>query len=201
MAMSVNEDERDDCIAGYWLPSARRVVSPNQDARPADCAIDLVIVHSISLPPREYGGGWIDALFTNTLDADAHPYFREIHGMRVSSHLLIRRDGEQVQYVPIERRAWHAGVSAFAGRCACNDYSVGIELEGCDEEPFEAVQYERLAETIAALMRRYPAITPTRIAGHNDVAPERKTDPGPLFDWNRLYTLLDTYREDKRGRR
>lgn len=199
--MTAKEEEKESCVAGYWLPGARRVVSPNQDARPQDCPVDLVIVHGISLPPREYGGGWIDALFTNTLDAGAHPYFGEIHGMRVSSHLLIRRDGELVQYVPIERRAWHAGVSEFEGRCACNDYSIGIELEGCDEEPYEAAQYERLAETIASLMVRYPAITPARIAGHSDVAPGRKTDPGPLFEWDRLYTLLDTYREDKRGRR
>lgn len=174
-----------------WLSLARHVVSPNYDARPAGCAVDLVVVHGISLPPREYGGGWIDALFTNALDPAAHPYFRGICGARVSAHLLIRRDGELVQYVPFDLRAWHAGESVYEGRSACNDYSIGIELEGCDEEPYEAVQYERLASVLGLLMRHYPAITRARIVGHCDVAPGRKTDPGPLFDWDRLYTLLD----------
>ena len=174
-----------------WLSPARRVVSPNCDERPAGCAVDLVVIHGISLPPREYGGAWIDALFTNTLDAGAHPYFAGICSARVSAHLLIRRDAGLVQYVPFGMRAWHAGESVFEGRRACNDYSIGVELEGCDEEPYAAPQYQRLAEVLALLMRHYPAITPARVVGHCDVAPGRKTDPGPLFDWDRLYTLLD----------
>lgn len=179
-----------DSIDEGWLTQARRLSSPNCDQRPPACDIDLVVIHGISLPPREYGGGWIDALFTNTLDVRAHPYFREIGALRVSAHVLIRRDGELVQYVPFDRRAWHAGKSEFEGRCACNDYSIGIELEGCDEEPYEDVQYRLLADVLRHLMARYPAITPARIVGHSDVAPGRKTDPGPLFDWDRLYTLL-----------
>ncbi|MDR2877917.1 MAG: 1,6-anhydro-N-acetylmuramyl-L-alanine amidase AmpD [Chromatiales bacterium] len=182
-----------------WLTPARRVPSPNQDQRPL-CDIDLVVVHGISLPPREYGGNGIDALFTNTLDAQAHPYFQEIAGLRVSAHLLIRRDGELVQYVPFEQRAWHAGKSAFEGRCACNDYSIGIELEGCDEEPYEEAQYQCLAGVLDYLMQCYRGITPARIVGHSDIAPGRKTDPGPLFDWGRLYTLL-TFAQGKRGSR
>lgn len=179
-----------------WLAPARRVASPNRDERPAGCAIDLIVIHGISLPPREYGGGWIDALFTNALPADAHPYFRDVHGARVSAHLLIRRDGEVVQYVPFDLRAWHAGESAFEGRRACNDYSIGIELEGCDEEPYEAVQYERLAGIIAVLAAHYP-VDRSRIVGHCDVAPGRKSDPGPLFDWDRLYTLLDDFERQR----
>jgi AmpD protein len=174
-----------------WLVPARRVASPNCDERPAGCAIDLLVVHGISLPPREYGGRWIDAFFTNTLDPRAHPYFGEIHDRRVSAHVLIGRDGFVTQYVPFDRRAWHAGASSFEGRAACNDFSIGIELEGSDDEPYEEIQYEQLAATARALMRRYPGITRGHIVGHSDIAPGRKTDPGPHFDWNRLYTLLD----------
>jgi len=175
-----------------WIEPARRIPSPNFDDRP-DCPIDLVVVHGISLPPREYGGRWIDALFTNTLPAAAHPYFSGIHAARVSAHLLIGRGGEVTQYVPFDRRAWHAGESVFAGRRACNDYSIGIELEGCDDEPYEPVQYARLAGILAVLMEHYP-VTRERIVGHCDVAPGRKTDPGPLFEWDTLYTLLDDLR-------
>lgn len=174
-----------------WLSPVRRVPSPNCDARPEGCAIDLLIVHGISLPPREFGGGFIDALFTNTLDPAAHPYFRDIHDKPVSAHLLIDRGGAVTQYVPFGLRAWHAGASSFAGRPACNDYSIGIELEGCDDLPYEAVQYLRLAAIVRVLRCAWPGITRGRIVGHCDVSPGRKTDPGREFDWNRLYTLLD----------
>lgn len=173
-----------------WLQGVRRVESPNQDGRPADAAIDLLVIHGISLPPGEFGGGWIDALFTNTLDPQAHPYFQEIADLRVSTHVLIRRDGEIVQYVPFHRRAWHAGQSCFEGRARCNDFSIGVELEGCDDRPYEEAQYAALAELVRALMAAYPGITPQRIAGHSDIAPGRKTDPGLVFDWPRFRHLL-----------
>jgi AmpD protein len=151
-------------------------------------------VHGISLPPGEFGGGHIAELFTNRLDPGAHPYFAEIAHLRVSAHLLIRRDGELLQFVPFHQRAWHAGVSSFEGRNACNDFSVGIELEGVDDLPYEPVQLERLAAVIRALSRAYPAIRPDRVVGHSDVAPGRKTDPGPAFDWRRLHALLEPHR-------
>ena len=169
---------------------ARQVVSPNCDERPPGEGVDLVVVHGISLPPGEFGGPWIDQLFTNTLPPDAHPYFAEVAPLRVSSHLLVRRDGEVVQYVPFSRRAWHAGVSSWQGRERCNDYSIGIELEGADTVPYESTQYAMLARVIVALCRAYPSITPERIVGHSDVAPGRKTDPGPAFDWPRLRSIV-----------
>lgn len=172
------------------LDAARYIPSPNCDDRPDGVVADLIVVHGISLPPGEFGGAWIDALFTNTLDPAAHPYFRAIAGLRVSAHLLIRRDGEIVQYVPFHRRAWHAGESVYAGRHRCNDFSIGVELEGTDDRPYEDRQYARLAAVIAALRKVYPAITPDRLAGHADIAPGRKTDPGPAFDWARLRRLL-----------
>lgn len=173
-----------------WLDAARRVESPNHDARPDPEDISLLVIHNISLPPGEFGGPWIERLFCNRLEADAHPYFREIAHLRVSAHLLIRRDGELIQFVPFTRRAWHAGVSCFGGREACNDYSIGIELEGTDEQPYSGAQYQRLAEVIPVLQAAWPAITPARIVGHCDVAPGRKTDPGPAFDWPHLAGLL-----------
>jgi AmpD protein len=172
------------------LADARQVPSPHCDDRPAGTAIDLIVVHGISLPPGEFGGPWIDALFTHTLNPVAHPYFQEIQGLRVSSHVLIRRIGELVQYVPLQRRAWHAGQSYFAGRERCNDFSIGIELEGTDTIPYTDLQYLRLAEVVAALQKAYPAITAERIVGHCDIAPGRKTDPGKVFDWQRLRRLL-----------
>lgn len=172
------------------LDAARQRPSPNRDDRPADVAVDLIVIHGISLPPGEFGGPWIDALFTNALDPDAHPYFQAVAGLRVSAHLLIHRDGEVVQYVPFHRRAWHAGASNYAGRSRCNDFSVGIELEGADHRPYDDRQYPRLAAVIAALRAAYPAITSDRLAGHADIAPGRKTDPGPAFDWARLRRLL-----------
>jgi AmpD protein len=178
-----------DRNSGIIMP-ARQVPSPNCDDRPAGSEPDLIVIHGISLPPGEYGGPWIDALFTNTLDPQAHPYFAEIHQLRVSSHLLIRRDGELVQYVPFHRRAWHAGVSHYKGRERCNDFSIGIELEGTDETPYEECQYHRLTEVIAALELAYPGLSRQRLAGHSDIAPGRKTDPGPAFRWPLLQALL-----------
>jgi len=175
---------------GAWLLNARRVLSPNCDDRPDGSVVSLVVVHGISLPPGDYGGHWIDDLFTNRLDSDAHPYFAGICDLRVSSHVLIRRNGELVQYVPFNRRAWHAGPSCYGTQQACNDFAVGIELEGQDEEPYEAVQYRQLAALIRVLRERFPAIGARNIVGHSDIAPGRKTDPGPAFDWDRLHTLL-----------
>jgi AmpD protein len=180
------EIDRESGIVG----GARQVASPNCDDRPAGVAPELVVLHGISLPPGEYGGDAIDRLFTNTLDPDAHPYFRAIASLRVSSHLLIRRDGEVVQYVPIQRRAWHAGDSCWYARRACNDFSVGIELEGTDDTPYTDAQYARLVELLRALFAACPSLNRRRIVGHCDVAPERKTDPGPSFDWLRLYRAL-----------
>lgn len=173
-----------------WLLSARRCLSPNGDERPDAEDISLLVIHCISLPPGEFGGPWIDRLFGNRLPADAHPYFAGIHTLRVSAHLLIRRDGEVVQYLPFQQRAWHAGVSCYAGRERCNDYSIGIELEGTESVPYTDAQYAALAEVAAFLLRRYPRLTPQRIAGHSDIAPGRKTDPGASFDWPRFRQSL-----------
>jgi AmpD protein len=167
------------------LDGAVLLPSPNQDARPDPADISLLVVHAISLPPDQFGGPWIDDLFLNRLDPTAHPYFATLGQLRVSAHLLIRRDGAVIQYVPFERRAWHAGASEFAGRGRCNDFSIGVELEGCDTQPFEDAQYAALGAVTRLLLARYPALTPQRIAGHSDIAPQRKTDPGPHFDWAR----------------
>jgi len=172
------------------ISPARQVASPNQDARPPGASIDLVVVHGISLPPGEFGGPWVDRLFTNTLPPDVHPFFATIAGLKVSAHLYIRRDGELVQFVPFHARAWHAGASVWRHRLACNDFSVGIELEGDDAVPYSAAQYRRLAEAIVALRRAYATLAPDAITGHSDIAPGRKTDPGPLFDWPRLHAGL-----------
>lgn len=178
--------------ADILLPDAEYRHSDNFDDRPPEAAVDLLVIHSISLPPGEYGGHWIDDLFRNCLDPAAHPYFEQIAGLRVSSHLLIRRDGTLIQYVPLNRRAWHAGESCHDGRSACNDFSIGIELEGSDEEDFTDAQYCQLIETTRAIQTRYPKITSKRITGHADIAPGRKTDPGPLFDWQRYLDALDS---------
>jgi len=176
--------------ASGLLAGVRYLPSPNRDARPPGIPANLIVVHGISLPPGEFGGPWIDALFTNRLDPSAHPYFQAIAGLRVSAHLLIRRDGERVQYVPFHERAWHAGVSHYGGRERCNDFSIGIELEGSDETPYTDRQYAQLAAVIRALRSAYPTLAPERLAGHADIAPGRKTDPGPAFDWARLHRLL-----------
>ena len=145
--------------------------------------MDLLVIHGIGLPPGEFGGPWIDALFRNRLDPLAHPYFRKVAHQRVSSHLLIRRDGELIQYVGLDKRAWHAGRSSFAGREACNDFAIGIELEGADQIPYQEAQYLVLAQATKEIRARFPAIGLGRIVGHSDIAPGRKTDPGPAFDW------------------
>lgn len=168
------------------LANARQVPSPNYDDRPAGCDISLIVVHAISLPPGCYGGPEIDRFFTNTLDTTAHPYFSEIADLRVSSHLLIRRDGELVQYVPFQKRAWHAGESCYRGRMACNDFSIGIELEGQDDEPYDDRQYGALVDVIRTLRATFPSIAEDCLVGHCDISPQRKTDPGPAFDWSRL---------------
>ena len=173
--------------ADGWVEGARRVPSPNRDERPAGAAISLLLVHSISLPPGEYGGDAIERLFTNRLDPQAHPYFAEIAGLEVSSHFLVRRDGALVQFVAVQERAWHAGASVWRGRERCNDFSIGVELEGTDDGPFEAAQYRQLRELVHALRAQLPL---RDIAAHSEVAPGRKTDPGPGFDWARLLASL-----------
>jgi N-acetyl-anhydromuramoyl-L-alanine amidase len=172
------------------MRGARWIASPNYDARPAGVEADLIVVHGISLPPGEFGGPWIDRLFNNTLPADVHPYFAEVASLRVSSHVVIARDGEVTQYVRFMERAWHAGRSNYQGRQACNDFSVGVELEGIDTLPYEAAQYDALAEVVAALCAAYPRLSPERLVGHSDIAPGRKTDPGPAFDWPRAQRLI-----------
>jgi AmpD protein len=166
---------------------ARQVPSPNCDARPPGTPIDLVVIHGISLPPGHFAGDAIEALFTNRLDASAHPYFAGIAAVRVSAHFLIRRDGELVQFVACKERAWHAGASVWRGRERCNDFSIGIELEGNDEIAYTGAQYRMLIRLLRALRRRYPIVN---VAGHCDVAPGRKTDPGPAFEWSRLHAAL-----------
>lgn len=166
---------------------AQQVASPNRDARPAGTTISLVVIHGISLPPGQFGGDGVERLFTNTLDAAGHPFYAGVATMRVSAHFLVRRNGALVQFVSCHDRAWHAGVSTWAGRERCNDYSVGIELEGTDTLPYAPAQYRRLAALLRALAQRYPLAA---AVGHSDVAPGRKTDPGPAFDWNRLGRLV-----------
>ena len=168
-----------------WLVGVRHVPSPHHDSRPEDEVPSLLVVHNISLPPGQFGGPWIDALFTGTLDPDADPFFAEIVHLRVSAHCLIRRDGEIVQYVPFDKRAWHAGVSSYQGRERCNDFSIGIELEGTDTLAYTDAQYLQLAALTQLLITEYPAIA-DNMTGHCDIAPVRKTDPGPAFDWDRF---------------
>lgn len=175
------------------IEGARYVPSPNCDERPAGCAIDLLVVHHISLPPGEFGGPGIIDLFTNRLDPAAHPFYAAVAGARVSAHFLVRRDGELIQFVPCGKRAWHAGESSWKGRARCNDFSVGIELEGTGEAPFTDAQYGRLAELTRALAARYPIAD---IVGHSDIAPGRKSDPGPSFDWPRYRAMLKYNRQD-----
>ena len=173
-----------DTVSGLIL-DAVQVASPNSDARPEAGPIDTLVIHSISLPPGKFGGGGIEQLFCNKLNPDEHPYYREIQGLKVSAHVLIRRDGQLVQFVSLNGRAWHAGLSYCDGRTRVNDFSIGIEMEGSDDFPFEEAQYESLASLTRALRQAYPSITPARIYGHCDIAPGRKTDPGPTFDWSR----------------
>jgi AmpD protein len=172
------------------IEGATYVPSPNCDDRPPGCAPELVVVHGISLPPGVFGGPWIERLFTNCLPPDEHPYFAEVCALRVSAHALIRRDGTVVQFVPLSLRAWHAGTSSWRGRERCNDFSIGIELEGADHVPYEEAQYTSLAVLVTTLLDAYPALGPDTIAGHSDIAPGRKTDPGPAFEWPRFHALL-----------
>lgn len=172
------------------LAGVRQVLSPFWDERPPGVPPELVIVHGISLPPGEFGGPWIDRLFSGNLDPSAHPYFAGLAGLKVSAHALVRRDGAVTQYVPFGARAWHAGVSSYAGRGACNDFSIGIELEGTDEQPYADAQYAVLAGLIRAACGAYPSLGRERVVGHSDVAPGRKSDPGTAFDWPRLRGLL-----------
>lgn len=169
---------------------AEFTVSPNCDARPPGARIDALIIHAISLPPGCYGGGFVAQLFTNRLQADAHPAFSDIARLKVSAHFFIDRAGKLQQFVPTHMRAWHAGESNLHGRACVNDFSIGIELEGCDRDAFTAAQYESLAALTRLLMRAYPAIRAGNIAGHSDIAPGRKTDPGPHFDWQLLRAML-----------
>ena len=172
------------------MRGAKQIASPNYDARPAGVEADLIVIHGISLPPGEFGGPWIERLFTNTLPAEIHPYFAEVEPLRVSSHLVVQRDGALTQFVSFADRAWHAGQSNYQGRAACNDFSVGVELEGTDMLPYEATQYEALAAVVAALCAAYPRLSADRLVGHSEIAPGRKTDPGPAFDWPRARRLI-----------
>ncbi len=167
------------------LDEAHYLASPNFDERPPGQPMDLLVIHNISLPPNEFGGPYIEQLFTNCLDPEGHAYFRDICHLQVSSHLLIRRNGEVIQFVPFHKRAWHAGASCFRERTRCNDFSVGIELEGADDIPYEDVQYAKLIAVSHCLLQAYPQITLDNIVGHSDIAPGRKTDPGSAFDWSR----------------
>ena len=184
-----NETLKIDLPSGLLI-KARQIASPNQDPRPEGVVPDLIVIHCISLPPGQFGGSHIEELFTNCLNPDAHSYFRDICGLQVSAHVLIRRDGEILQFVPFHDRAWHAGSSCHEGRDDCNDFSVGIELEGTDDGEFEDFQYERLAALVNALVSEYPSLGTDRIVGHSEIAPGRKTDPGAGFDWNLLSALL-----------
>lgn len=176
-------------IESGWMVDVKRVPSPFYDERPSHEAPSLLVIHNISLPPEQFGGPYIDQLFTGVLDPHQHPYFAAIHQFKVSAHCLIRRDGSLVQYVSFDKRAWHAGISQFEGREHCNDYSIGVELEGSDYQPFTDAQYQALTQLTVVLMNNYPIIQ-RRIAGHSDIAPGRKSDPGPFFNWDRYYSAL-----------
>ncbi len=174
-----------------WLPHIRRCPSPNCDERPENTNIELLVIHNISLPPGQFGGGCIEDFFLNKLSSDQHPYFQEISHLQVSAHFLIDRNGQITQFVPVHKRAWHAGKSDFHGRQRCNDFSIGIELEGTDHIPYTEAQYRELAKLTIELMHRYPGIRKDRITGHQHIAPERKTDPGDAFDWQYYFSLLE----------
>lgn len=178
------------CIEDGWLHGAQVCPSPNCNDRPAGVAIDLLVIHNISLPPGQFGTGCVQRFFCNELSPEEHPYFSGIAALKVSAHLLIERGGALTQFVPFERRAWHAGQSSFQGRDDCNDFSVGVELEGTDEQPYTEIQYQQLSAVARTLMRHYPAMSADRIAGHADIAPGRKTDPGAAFDWSYFRQLL-----------
>jgi len=178
-------------ILDHRLDTARQSPSPNFDTRPDPDDISLLVIHCISLPPEVFGGDYIERLFCNQLEADAHPYFQTIHQLKVSAHLLIRREGEIVQFVAFDQRAWHAGLSCFEGRARCNDFSIGIELEGSVNQAYTDAQYRQLTDITKLLLKHYPRLSSQRITGHSDIAPGRKQDPGPRFDWARYLTALD----------
>lgn len=183
--------ERDpDIDAGHWLRGALPRPSPNCNDRPRQDDIGLVVIHGITVPPGQFGTGLVEALFLNALDLTLHPALRELEGVRLSAHLFIDRSGSVTQFVPFHRRAWHAGVSSFGGRENCNDFAIGIELEGTDNTPYADAQYARLTEVLRALFVRYPQLSPARVVGHAEIAPGRKTDPGPAFDWQRLMAAI-----------
>lgn len=184
-------------IENSWLLGAARHPSSNCDERVAGVPISLLVIHGISLPPNEFGGGYVEDLFLNRLDCTAHPYFAKLQGVKVSAHLFVRRTGEVLQFVPFNKRAWHAGQSSFQGRAACNDFSIGIELEGADQIPYEPLQYQRLAMITQLLMQHYPDIRRETIVGHSDIAPGRKTDPGDAFDWHHFFSLLEKSAENE----
>jgi AmpD protein len=188
--------QSDNISKAGWLNEARECASPNYNERPENVDIDLIVVHSISLPPGQYGDHYIDDFFCNRLDCSVHPYFKEIEGLQVSAHLLIDRQGQLTQYVSFFERAWHAGESCFEGRERCNDFSIGIEMEGLEGAKFEREQYQRLAEVCKELMKRFPKITEKRICGHSDIAPGRKIDPGPGFDWTYFRGLFKELSSD-----
>jgi AmpD protein len=169
----------------YWLDAVKHTPSPNFDARPTDCSIDLLVIHNISLPPGVFEGDDVEAFFLNQLHHSKHPFFEEIRELKVSSHLFIRRDGSAQQFVDLDNRAWHAGQSTWQGKERCNDFSIGIELEGTDDQTFTDAQYTTLIQLTLQIQQQYPDITNDRIVGHSDIAPDRKTDPGPHFDWSR----------------
>lgn len=177
-------------ITNGWVDEAQRVPSPNFNARPVAVDISLLIIHNISLPPGQFEGDYVEQFFQNCLDCSLHPYFETIRDLEVSSHFLIKRDGQLVQFVSTEDRAWHAGKSVFEGVSNCNDFAIGIELSGCDDQPYSSAQYKALADLTERLQQAYPGITQDRIVGHSDVAPGRKTDPGEAFEWSRYFDLL-----------
>jgi len=179
----------------------RQVLSSHFDTRPSGTLPELIVVHGISLPPGEFGGPWIDQLFTGGLSPDAHPFFKEVARIRVSAHILIRRDGTITQYVPFGQRAWHAGQSQYRGRSSCNDFSVGIEMEGTDDTPYTDAQYDQLGVLIDALLKTYPSLSKDHIVGHSDIAPGRKTDPGASFEWERLRSILRSHGLGERRKR
>ncbi len=178
------------------LIGARQIASPNYNARPAHSEIELLVVHNISLPPSQFGGGYIEQFFQNELDWSLHPYFKTIQGMQVSTHLLILRSGEVLQFVNFNQRAWHSGRSTYLGKKECNDYSIGIELEGSDDLPFQEIQYQVLAHVVTVLQATYPKLL-QHVAGHSDIARGRKTDPGPYFDWLKIRRLIQQYKAIK----
>lgn len=177
-------------IDQHWLQDATKVPSPNCDQRPLEDDISLVVIHCISLPPGQFGGTYIDQLFCNQLNAQAHPYFKAIHRLKLSAHVLIKRSGEIIQYVAFNQRAWHAGASHYQGRPDCNDFSLGIELEGIETTAYSAPQYQQLGLLLKALLHCYPKLSAAAIVGHSDIAPGRKTDPGDSFDWAKLHAML-----------